>query len=54
MIVAPGNLQGWSIKELGSGGNWRLEGQAVHATYVAADEQWVDVGVWIERSDMAP
>ena len=42
------------VEELGSGGNWPLEGHAVRATHVAADEQWVDVREWIKRRDMAP
>ena len=54
VIVAPGNLQGWSSEELGSRSNRRLECDSVYASHVARDKQRIDVSVGIERSDMTP
>ena len=54
MIIAPGDLQGRSIEELGSVSNWCLESDAVYTTYIVRDEQRIDVGVGVECRDMTP
>ena len=53
VIVAPRNLNGRSVEELGSVGYRRFEGDAVCATHIISDEKRIDVGVGIERRDMA-
>ena len=53
VIIAPGHLQGRPSQELGSPGNRGLEGDAVHTAHLGRDKQRIDIGVGIERRDMA-
>ena len=54
LIIAPEILQGRSFEELGSGGNRRLEGDAVYPAHVVRHKQRIDVGVGVKRRDMTP